>query len=176
VVRWLPLVALRPMHARDVNPVVGSDSHRHGVPAAERRCVLHYVANRLGGPPMTPHRHRWVKGLAVQCTALVNGGPCSRKAVVGCWDAGAPPCGPDQWISGRCLAHDPRRPPTPAEREERRVLLRAMTEFFDCHIGGCPRCEFNKSVGAGLDALDAILESAAYSWTGGPRTGGKASP
>jgi hypothetical protein len=115
----------------------------------------------------TPHHHRWVKGLAVQCTALVKGGRCSRKAVVGCWDAGAPPCGPDQWISGRCLAHDPRRPPTPAEREERRVLLR----FAGGHDGnwGCPRCQWNDTAGIkGKDELNQVLESAAYSWTFGP--------
>jgi hypothetical protein len=103
---------------------------------------------------MTPHHHRWVKRKGWGCTV----GPAHRglltPATVGC------ECG-----QGRCSDHDPRRPPTPAEREERRVLLRHVGERWGRGIR-TPWVHLDISHCA--EDLDAILESAAYSWTRGP--------
>ncbi len=116
----------------------------------------------------TPHHHRWVDGFTPlgeywwchACNYRRGVTVCRGKG--GCWE-------------GRCVYHDPRRPPTPAEREERRVLLRAA-----CMNGRLCPCMYRKrlacprepwtNLGFGLgENLGRILESAAYSWTGGPQ-------
>ncbi len=116
---------------------------------------------------MTPHHHRWVKRRHWACTAMVNDYWCKRESVVGCWSG----CDPTGAHSARCRFHDPRRPPTPAEREERRVLLRAARWFASDKPFPAPRAADEWIVSYDgmqfFSDLARILESAAYSWTNG---------
>lgn len=124
---------------------------------------------------MTPHHHRWVKGkwYCGACESTLGPGlHCWKRGVCcvsrskhkGCYMA-------------RCAYHDPRRPPTPAEREERRVLLNLIgwhNPGLRCPCDeqrsvSCPRRTWAKTADEIGSGLSRILESAAYSWTWGPR-------
>lgn len=113
------------------------------------------------------HRHRYVKAPVwwLCGVSLPGDRTCPATATVMCWDR----CG------GWCAFHDPRRKPTPAEREERRELLRAANGRHDgCRPdysadSDCTRCESMDAVLACYEQLDHILESAAWAWSDGPR-------
>ncbi len=112
---------------------------------------------------MTPHHHRWVKaGPHTACSVMSGPGAqwCGDNAVTLNTTTG-------KW---HCRFHDPRRPPTPAEREERRVLLREAKKWGTnirlqwVLVADMPHEPTGKP-------LSRILESAAYSWTSGEGVG-----